>query len=77
MKLPFFAGCPSYVPDLPDYPEETLVAVKTLSVSAAITQNPAGAPTPQAIIVAISEALDNAAFGTAAPWTAVVTITSS
>jgi len=53
------------------------VAAKTLSVSAAITQNPAGAPAPQAIIVAVTQALSDPAFATAAPWTAVVTITSS
>jgi len=53
------------------------VAAKTLSVSAAITQNPAGAPSPQSIIVAITQALSDPAFATVAPWTAVVTITSS
>lgn len=53
------------------------MAAKTLSVSAAITQNPAGAPSPQSIIVAITQALSDPAFATVAPWTAVVTITSS
>lgn len=53
------------------------MAVKTLSVSAAITQNPAGAPSPQSIMAAISQALSDPAFATVAPWTAVVTITAS
>lgn len=53
------------------------MAVKTLSVSAAITQNPAAAPSPQAIIAAVSSALADPAFGTVSPWTAVITVTSS
>ena len=53
------------------------MAAKTLGVSVAVTQNPAGAPTPQAILVAISSALSDPAFNTVAPWSAVVTITSS
>lgn len=53
------------------------MAAKTLSVSAAITENPAGAPTPQQIIIAVSSALADPSFATAAPWTAVITVTSS
>jgi hypothetical protein len=58
-------------------PPEAVMAAKTLGVSVAVTQNPAGAPTPQAILVAISSALSDPAFNTVAPWSAVVTITSS
>lgn len=72
--MPFLAHHPSYPPDPP---EVAAVAVKTLSVSAAITQNPANAPSPQSIIAAVSAALSDPAFGTAAPWTAVITVTSS
>jgi len=75
VRLPFLAYRP--YSDPPDPPEKAAVAAKTLSVSAAITQNPAGAPAPQAIIVAVTQALSDPAFATAAPWTAVVTITSS
>ncbi len=74
MKLPFLAWRPETWDE--SYPEEAVVA-KTLSVSAAITQNPAGAPTPQAIMVAVSQALADPVFNTAAPWTAVITVTSS
>lgn len=74
MRLPFLANRPCFNPDPP---QEAAVAAKTLSVSAAITQNPAGAPTPQSIIVAVSAALNDPAFATAAPWTAVITVTSS
>ena len=74
VRLPFLA-CRPYSD--PDSPEEAAVATHTLSVSAAITENPAGAPTPQQIIVALSPALADPAMSTAAPWTAVVTITSS
>lgn len=77
MKMPFLAWRPAYVPDTPDPPEEIPVAVKTLSVSAAITQNPAGAPSPQAIMAAVTQALSDPVFATASPWTAVVTITTS
>jgi len=58
-------------------PPEAIVTAKTLSVSAAVTQNPAGAPAPQAILAAVASILSDPAFATAAPWTAVVTITSS
>lgn len=75
MRLPFLARPPQTWDESYDW--EEAVAAKTLSVSAAITQNPAGAPTPQAIMIAVAEALDNPVFNTAAPWTAVVTITSS
>ncbi len=74
MRLPFLAHPPADWDE--SYQEETAVA-KTLSVSAAITQNPAGAPTPQAIMIAVSQALADPVFNTAAPWSAVVTITSS
>ena len=77
MKLPFLAWRPSFTDIPPDPPEEIPVAVKTLSVSAAITQNPAGAPSPQAIMAAVAQALSDPVFATASPWTAVVTITSS
>lgn len=73
--MPFLSRCPAY--QAPDPPEEAVMAVKTLSVSAAITQNPAGAPSPQSIMAAISQALSDPAFATVAPWTAVVTITAS
>jgi hypothetical protein len=73
VRLPFLAQCPYSDPPS----EEAAVAAKTLSVSASITQNPAGAPTPQAIIVAVSAALSDPAFATVAPWTAVITVTSS
>lgn len=73
--MPFLAHRPVYV-DLTD-PPEAAVAVKTLSVVASITQNPAGAPTPQSIMAAVSQALSDPAFATVAPWTAVITVTSS
>lgn len=73
--MPFLSRPPAYYP--PDPPEAAAVAVKTLSVSAAITQNPAGAPSPQSIMAAVSQALSDPAFATVAPWTAVVTITAS
>jgi hypothetical protein len=53
------------------------MAVKTLSVSAAITQNPAGAPSPQAIMAAVTQALSDPVFATVSPWTAVITVTTS
>lgn len=53
------------------------MTAKTLSISAAITENPAGAPTPQQIFAAVSSALSDPSFATVAPWTAVITITSS
>lgn len=74
MQLPFLAHRPQFDPDPL---QEAAVAVKTLSVTAAITQNPANAPSPQSIIAAVSSALSDPAFGTAAPWTAVITVTSS
>ena len=74
--MPFLA-CRPYTDPPADPPEVTIVAAKTLSVSATITQNPAGAPTPQAIMIAVSQALSDPVFNTAAPWTAVVTVTSS
>jgi len=76
VKMPFLAWRPNYEA-LPDPPEEIPVAVKTLSVAAAITQNPAGAPSPQAIMAAVTQALSDPVFATASPWTAVVTITTS
>jgi len=76
MKVPFLAWRPSSFPDPPD-PEEVVMAVKTLSVSAAITQNPAGAPSPQAIMAAVTQALSDPVFATVSPWTTVVTITTS
>jgi hypothetical protein len=76
--LPFLAWRPNYVPDPPDPPpEEAVMAVKTLSVSAAITQNPAGAPSPQAIMAAVTQALSDPVFATVSPWTAVITVTTS
>jgi hypothetical protein len=76
--MPFLAWRqnPDPLLDPPD-PPELAMAVKTLSVSAAITQNPAAAPSPQAIIAAVSSALSDPAFGTASPWTAVITVTAS
>jgi len=74
--MPFLAWRPNYEA-LTDPPEEIPVAVKTLSVAAAITQNPAGAPSPQAIMAAVTQALSDPVFATASPWTAVVTITTS
>lgn len=75
MRLPFLAHPPVYI--YPADPPEAVMAVKTLSVVAAITQNPANAPTPQSIMAAISQALSDPAFATTAPWTAVITVTSS
>jgi len=77
--VPFLAWRPSPPSENPDPPplEEVAMAVKTLSVSAAITQNPAGAPSPQAIMAAVTQALSDPVFATVSPWTAVVTITTS
>ena len=75
MKLPFLAYRPVY-PDPPD-PPEVVMATKTLSVSVAMTENPAGAPVPQQIFAALSSALSDSSFATVAPWTAVITVTSS
>jgi len=77
MKLPFLAWRPNPPPDPDPPPEEVAMAVKTLSVSAAITQNPAGAPSPQAIMAAVTQALSDPVFATVSPWTAIVTITTS
>ena len=74
--MPFLA-CRPYTDPPVDPPEVTVMTAKTLSVSAAITQNPAGAPSPQSIIAAVASALSDPAFGTVAPWTAVITVTSS
>lgn len=73
--MSFLAGSPAFALDTPR--EVAAVAAKTLTVSAAITQNPSGAPTPQQIIVAVSQALSDPAFGTTAPWSATITVSSS
>ena len=76
MKLSFLAHRPQSIPD-PPAEEVTVMATKTLSISVAMTENPAGAPTPQQIVAAISGALADPSFATAAPWSAVITVTSS
>ena len=72
--MSFLVSC---TPQVPEEWMEYTVAAKTLGVSVQVTENAAGAPTPQQILVAISGALGDPSFNTAAPWTAVITVTSS